>query len=80
MQKCATIWLQMKMTITEHSKTTSAQLDYKIQKERTLHLVLRMRGEVVTSALPLWTQALKINAILHRDRHDWLGETVWFYK
>ena len=44
MQKCATIWLQMQMTITEYSLTTSAQLDYKIQKERTLHLVLRMRG------------------------------------
>ena len=39
------IWLQMKLTITEYSLTTNAQLDYKIQKERTLHLVLRMRGE-----------------------------------
>ena len=37
--------LQMKLTITEYSLTTSAQLDYKIQKERTLHLVLRLRGE-----------------------------------
>ena len=45
MQKCATIWLQMKLTITEYSPTTSAQLDYKIQKERTLHLVLRLRGD-----------------------------------
>ena len=35
----------MKLTITEYSPTTSAQLDYKIQKERTLHLVLRLRGE-----------------------------------
>ena len=44
-KKCATIWLQMKLTITEDSLTTSAQLDIKIQKERTLDLVLRMRGE-----------------------------------
>ena len=35
----------MKLTITEYNLTTSAQLDYNIQKERTLHLVLRMRGE-----------------------------------
>ena len=45
MQKCATIWLQMKLTITEYSLTTSAQLDYKIQEERTLYLELRLRGE-----------------------------------
>ena len=45
MQKCATIWLQMKLTITGYSLTTSAQMDYKIQTERTLHLVLRLRGE-----------------------------------
>ena len=38
-------WLQMKLTITEYSMTTNAQVDYKIQKERTIHLVLRMRGE-----------------------------------
>ena len=38
-------WLQMKLTITEYSLTTSAQLDYKIQEERTLYLVLRLRGE-----------------------------------
>ena len=44
MQKCARSWLQMKLTITEYSLPTSAQLDYKIQKERTLHL-LRLRGE-----------------------------------
>ena len=50
MQKCATIWLHMKLTITEYSLTTSAQLDYKIQKERTLHLVLRMRGETERQA------------------------------
>ena len=37
--------LQMKLTITEYSLTTSAQLDYKIQEERTLYLVLRLRGE-----------------------------------
>ena len=44
-KKCARIWLQMKLTITEYSLTSNAQLDYNIQKERTLHLVLRMRGE-----------------------------------
>ena len=34
------------LTITEHSlTTTSAQSDYNIQKERTLHLVLRMRSD-----------------------------------
>ena len=44
MQKCATIWLQVKWTITEYSLTTSAQMDYKIQKERT-HLEFRLRGE-----------------------------------
>ena len=42
--KCGT--LQMRLTITECSLTTSAQLDHKIQKERTQHLVLRMRGEM----------------------------------
>ena len=35
----------MKLTITEYSLTTNAQLDYNIQKERTLHLELRTRGE-----------------------------------
>ena len=35
----------MKLTITEYSLTTSAQLDYKILKDRTLHLVSRLRGE-----------------------------------
>ena len=45
MQKCATIWLQVKWTITEDSLTKSAQVDYKIQKERTLHLELRLSGE-----------------------------------
>ena len=44
--KCATIWTQMKLTITEYSLTTSALVDYKIQKERTVHLVLRLRGEI----------------------------------
>ena len=45
MVECATIWLQMKLTLTEYSLTTSTKVDYKIQKERTLHLVLRLRGE-----------------------------------
>ena len=35
----------MKLTIIEYSLTTSAQVDYKLQKERTLHLVLRLCGE-----------------------------------
>ena len=33
------------LTITEYSLTTSAQLDYRIQEERTLYLVLRLRGK-----------------------------------
>ena len=45
MEKCAIIWLQMKLTIIEYSLTTSAYVDYKIQKERTLHFVVRLRGE-----------------------------------
>ena len=45
MQKCARIWLQMKLTITEYSLTTSIKTNYKIQKERNLYLVLRLRGE-----------------------------------
>ena len=45
MQKCATIWLPMKLTITEYSLTTSTKVNYKIQKERNLYLVLRLRGE-----------------------------------
>ena len=35
----------MKLTITEYSLTTSAKVDCKFQKERTLYLVLRLRGE-----------------------------------
>ena len=34
-----------KLTITEYSLTTSTKGNYKIQKERTLYLVLRLRGE-----------------------------------
>ena len=34
------------LTITECSLTTSAYVDYKIQKERTLYLVLRLRCEI----------------------------------
>ena len=33
------------LTITEYSLTTSTKVNYKIQKERTLHVVLRMRGD-----------------------------------
>ena len=45
MEKSAIIWLQMKLTITEYSLTTSTKVNYKIQKERNLYLVLRLRGE-----------------------------------
>ena len=33
------------LTITEYSLTTSTKVNYKIQKERNLYLVLRLRGE-----------------------------------
>ena len=33
------------MTITEYSLTTSTKVNYKIQKERHLYLVLRLRGD-----------------------------------
>ena len=39
------LWLQFELTMTRYSLTERAQLDYNIQKERTLQLVLRMRGE-----------------------------------
>ena len=39
------IWIQMKLTITEYSLTTSAQFDNKLQEERTLYLVLRLLCE-----------------------------------
>ena len=45
MQNCATLWLQMKIDDHRIQSDTSAKVDYKIQKERTLHLVLRLRGE-----------------------------------
>ena len=35
----------MKLTTTEYSLTTSAQLDCKILEEMALYLVLRLRGE-----------------------------------
>ena len=46
MQKCAIIGYSWKLTITKYSLTTSAKVDYKIQNERTLHWVLRLRGEI----------------------------------
>ena len=62
--KCAIICVQMKLTITEYSLTTSAQLDYKMQKERTLHLVLRLRGETEVrhqlSTQRTWTSTLEL--------------------
>ena len=45
MQKCAIIGFRKELTITEYSLTTSTKVNYKIQKERTLHLVLRPCGE-----------------------------------
>ena len=45
MEKCALIGYRKELTITEYSLTTSTKVNYKIQKERTLHLVLRLRGE-----------------------------------
>ena len=33
------------LTITEYSLTTSTKVNYKIQKERNLYLVVRLRGE-----------------------------------
>ena len=45
MQKCAIIGYRYELTITEYSLTTSTKVNYKIQMERTLYLVLRLRGE-----------------------------------
>ena len=45
MEKCAIIGYRWKLTITEYSLTTSAKVDCNIQKEKTLHLVLRLRGD-----------------------------------
>ena len=45
MQKCAIIGYRKELTITEYSLTRSTRLNYKIQKERNLYLVLRLRGE-----------------------------------
>ena len=45
MQKCATIGYRKELTITEYSLTTSTKVNYKIQKERNMYLVLRLRGE-----------------------------------
>ena len=71
MQKCATIWLQMKLTITEYNLTTSAQVDYKIQKERTLHLVLRLRGETEHDTNDNVTTKGIASAWWNRARHQW---------
>ena len=45
MQKCAIIGYRQDLTITEYSLTTTTKVNYKIQKERNLYLVLRLRGE-----------------------------------
>ena len=51
------------MTIKECSLTTSAEVDYKIQKERSLHLVLRLRGETEHDTNDNVTR--KIQSIFH---------------
>ena len=45
MQKCAVIWNTKDFTIKEYSLATSTKVNYKIQKERNLYLVLRLRGD-----------------------------------
>ena len=64
-------WLQMKLTITEYSLTTSAQLDYKIQEERTLYLVLRLRGETEHDTNDNVTIKGIASAWWNRARHQW---------
>ena len=45
MQKGAIIGYRKELTITEYSLTTSTKVNYKIQKERNLYLLLRLRGD-----------------------------------
>ena len=45
MQKCAIIGYRKELTITEYSLTTSTIVNYQIQKERNLYLVLLLRGD-----------------------------------
>ena len=45
MQKCAIISYRKELTITEYSLTTNTKVNYKIQKERNLYLVLRLHGD-----------------------------------
>ena len=71
MQKCATIWLQIKLTITEYSLTRSTKVDYKIQKERTLYLVLRLRGETEHDTNDNVTIKGIASAWWNRARHQW---------
>ena len=44
-KKCAIIGYRKELTITEYGLTTSTHVNYKIQKERNLYLVLRLRGD-----------------------------------
>ena len=69
--KCATIWLQMKLTIIEYSLTTSAYVDDKIQKKRTLHLVLRLHGETEHDTNDNVTINCIASAWRNRARHQW---------
>ena len=43
--KCAIIGYRKEMTITEYSLTTTTKVNCKIQKERNLYSVLRLRGD-----------------------------------
>ena len=45
MQKFAIIGYRQELTITAYSLTTSTKVNYEIQKERNLYLVLRLRGD-----------------------------------
>ena len=59
------------LTMTEYSPTTSAQVDYKIQKERTLYLVLRLRGETEHDTNDNVTIKCIAFAWWNRARHQW---------
>ena len=54
-----------------YSLTTSAQLDYKIQEERTLYLVLRLRGETEHDTSDNVTIKGVASAWWNRARHQW---------
>ena len=62
-----------KLTITECSLTTSAEVDYKIQKERTLHVVLRLRGETEHNTNDnVTTEIQSIFHTVHMNLNTWM--------